>query len=165
MPLNLVPLQLTFEAGVQDAQEYGSNDVWMVSRVFFWILREGSPPGDFWADLRSLAGSKFDRIKIPLPANYTGPMAYVDLRQPVGEDFDRAPIEVGAPSGSPLPLNKTEFDNQIVDYFRNLANESATMLRVEEGRVLSGGTRDSKHIRLSHNVWVKRRRVSLEKSP
>jgi hypothetical protein len=96
-----VPTQLTFEAGVQDAQEYGSNDVWMVSRVFFWILREGAPPGDFWADLRSLAGSKFDRIKIPPPANYTGPMAYVDLRQPVGEDFDRAPIEVGALIGSP----------------------------------------------------------------
>jgi hypothetical protein len=35
------------------------------------------------------------------------------------------------------------------------------MLRVEEGRVLRGGTRPSEHIRLSHNVWVKRRRVTL----
>jgi hypothetical protein len=164
MPPSLVPIQLTFEAGVQDALEYGSNDVWMVSRVFFWILREGAPPGDFWADLRSLAGSKFDRVKIPLPANYTGPMAYVDLRQPVGEDFDRAPIEVGSPVGSSSTLNKAEFDDQIVAYFRGLANESATMLRVEEGRVLTGGTRPSEHIRLSHNVWVKRRRVTLEKS-
>jgi hypothetical protein len=156
-----VPIQLTFEAGVQDAQEYGSNDVWMVSRVFFWVLREGSPPGDYWADLRRLAGDKFERMRIPLPATYTGPMAYADLRQRVGEDFDTGPIEVGLPVGSPLPLNKAEFEEQIVAYFRGLANESATMMRVEEGRPLRGGTRPTAHIRMSHNVWVNRRRVSL----
>ena len=155
-------IQLTFEAGVQDAQEYGSNDVKMVSRVFFWIQREGATPGDFWADLRGIAGDKFDRMRIPLPADYTGPMAYVDLSQPVGEDFDRSPIDVGSPVGSPVALNKAEFDDQIVAYFRSLANESATMMRVEEGRPLRGGTRPSAHIRMSHNVWVKRRRVRLE---
>ena len=154
-------IQLTFEAGVQDAQEYGSNDVWMVSRVFFWILREGAAPGDFWADLRRLAGNKFQRVRIPLPAQYTGPMAYADVRQPVGADIEMDPVEVGAPVGSPLPLNQAEFEKQIVAYYRGLANESATMVRVEEGRVLEGGSRPSKHIRLSHNVWVKRRRVTL----
>jgi hypothetical protein len=157
-----VPIQLTFEAGVQDAQEYGSNDVWMVSRVFFWILTEGAPAGDFWADLRSLAGDKFERVRIALPAQYTGPLAYADVRQSVGADIETDPVEVGPPVGSPLPLNQAEFDKEIVAYYRGLANESATMLRVEEGRVLTGGTRPSKHIRLSHNVWVKRRRVTLE---
>src|SRR5262249_31770422 len=79
----------------------------------------------------------------------------------VGADIETDPVEVAAPVGSPLPLNKAEFDKEIVAYYRGLANESATMLRVEEGRVLTGGTRPSKHIRLSHNVWVKRRRVTL----
>ncbi|SRR6266498_2332222 len=155
-------IQLTFEACVQDAQEYGSNDVWMVSRLFFWISREGALPGDFSADLRRVAGDKFDRMHISRPPDYTGPMAYADLRQRVGEDFERGPIEVGPPVGTPVPLDEFEFDKHAIAYFRGLATESGTMMRVDGGRPLRGGTRPTAHIRLSNNAWAKRQTAELE---
>ena len=155
-------IQLTFEACIQDAQEYGSNAMWMVSRLFFWVGREDALPGDFWVDLKSLAGDKFDRMRISPPASYAGPLAYADLRQRVGEDFDTGTLEVGPPVGCPVPIDPADFREKAVAYFRGLATESGTMMRVEEGRPLRGGTRPTAHIRLSHNVWAKRRTVSLK---
>lgn len=151
-----MPIQLTFEACVQDAEEYGSDDVWMVSRIFFWIQRKGAPPGDFSADLRRVGGDKFDRMRISPPLDYAGPIAYADLRQRVGEDFERDPIEVGSPVGTPVPLDEAEFNEHAVDYYRSLATESGTMMRVEGGRPLRGGTRPTAHIRLSNNVFAGR---------
>jgi hypothetical protein len=52
-----------------------------------------------------------------------------------------------------------------VAYFRGLATESGMMMRVEDGRPLRGGTRPTAHIRLSNNVFVKRRTVTIEGHP
>ncbi|MDQ2970482.1 MAG: hypothetical protein M3R34_05015 [Acidobacteriota bacterium] len=157
-----MPIELTFEACVQDAQEYGSDDVWMVSRLFFWIRRDGAVPGDFSGDLSRVGGDKFKRIRISPPPDYTGPMAYADLRQRVGGEFEISPIEVGPPVGAPMPLDPAAFDERSVAYFRGLATESGMMIRVEDGRPLRGGTRPTAHIRLSNNVFVKRRTVTVE---
>jgi hypothetical protein len=157
-----VPISLTFEGCIQDAQEFGSDDVWIVSRVFFWIREEGALLGDFAADLRRVAGDKFDRMRISAPLQYTGPMAYADLRQRVGEDFETGPIEVAPPVSAPVSLDQAKFSEQAIAYFRGFATESGTMMRVDEGRLLRGGTRPSAHVRLSHNVRVKRRTVRLE---
>jgi hypothetical protein len=158
-----VPIQLTFEACIQDAQEYGSNGVWMVSRLFFWIRREeGTPSGDFPADLRRVAGDKFDRTRIAPPPDYTGPIAYAELRQRVGEDFESGPIEVASPVGSPVPLDEAAFHKHALAYFRSVAAESGAMMRLGDGRPLRGGTRPTAHIRLSNNVWAKRLTASIE---
>ena len=154
-------MELVFEACVQDAPEYGSDEDWMVSRIFFWIKRPNAAPGDYWADLRSVAGDRFEKMRIPVPADYMGPMAHVDVRQRVGADLEMDPAEVGPPEDSPEQLNKDEFGRQALLFFRSLASESGVMMRVIEGKILTGGTRPSKHIRLSHNVWAKRRRVTL----
>jgi len=154
-------MELVFEACVQDAPEYGSDEEWMVSRVFFWTKRPDAPAGDYWADLRSVAGDKFEHMRISVPADYMGPMAHADIRQRVGADIETDPAEVGPPEDSPAQLNKDEFAKQAVLFFRSLASESGVMMRVVEGKILTGGTRPSRHLRLSHNVWAKRRRVEI----
>jgi hypothetical protein len=154
-------MEIVFEACVQDAPEYGSDEEGMVSRVFFWIKRPNAPPGDFWTDLRSAAGDKFADMRISVPADYMGPMAHADVRQRVGADLEMDPAEVGPPQDCPAQLNKDEFSRQAMLFFRSLASESGVMMRVIEGKILTGGTRPSKHIRLSHNVWAKRRRVEI----
>lgn len=101
-------------------------------------------------------------MRISPPPDYTGPMAHADLRQRVGEDFERGPIEVVPPVGTPVPLGEAEFHEHAVGYFRGHATESGTMIRVEGGRPVRGGTRPTQHIRLSNNVWAKRLTVTLE---
>ncbi len=154
-----VPVELTFEGCVQDSPEYGSDDVWMVSRLFFWIKRAGQA-GDFAADLRRVAGDKFEKTRISPPPEYTGPIAYAELRQRVEEDFETGPIEVGQPAG--YTLNQAEFAKHAVAYFRGLASGSGVMMRVNGGRPLRGGTRQTGHMRMSHNVWVRRQTARLE---
>lgn len=157
-----MPIELTFEGCVQDSQAYGSDDVCMVSRLFFWVKRQSPSRGDFSADLKRVAGNNFEKMRIDPPSDYTGPMAYADLRQPVGEDFESTPIEVGRPAGYSGAINQAEFAKHAVAYFRGLTSESGAMMRVEDGRLLRGGTRPTGHIRMSHNVRAKRRTVRLE---
>jgi hypothetical protein len=52
-------LELTFEGCVQDSEEYGSGPERMVSRVFFWIRRDGETLGDFRAELNDATGYRF----------------------------------------------------------------------------------------------------------
>src|SRR4029077_11625065 len=61
--------KVTFRKLIQDSQEYGSNDEHIVSREFFDLEIGGKRHSDL----------------------------YVDIKQPVGSDFETAPLEVGPP--------------------------------------------------------------------
>lgn len=154
-------VELTFEGCVQDAEEYGSSADRMVSRLFFWIQREGAPPGSFSRDLQLVAGDRFAKIRIEPPAEYTGPMLYSEIRQRVGDDFETGPIEVGPPVGPGGPIDQTAFARLAAEYFRAVASETGAMLRQEDGRPLKGGLRPTAHVRLRHNAEASRRTVRL----
>jgi hypothetical protein len=158
-PLPATSVELTFEGCVQDAGEYGSDDEWMVSRLFFWVRREGAPPANFGEDLIRVAGYRFARIRIEPPVGYTGPMLYAEVRQRVGNDFETGPVEIGRPSGG--ALDQSAFARAALDYFRSVASDTGRMLRNEDGRPLNGSLRETAHVRLRHNVEVSRRTVRL----
>ncbi len=158
-------VELTFEGCVQDAGEYGSDAEWMVSRLFFWIRREGAQPGDFAEDLRRAASYRFERIRIEPPEAYNGPMLYVEVRQRVENDFETGPLEVGPPVGQAGPLDQSAFARAAAEYFRSVASDTGKMLRREDGRPLDGSLRETAHVRLRHNVEVSRRTVRVPPPP
>jgi hypothetical protein len=133
----------------------------MVSRLFFWIRREGAPPADFAGDLRRVAGYRFARVRIDPPDRYTGPMLYAEVRQRVGDDFETGRVEIGRPAGDGSSLDQSAFARAALDYFRSVASDTGKMLRTEDGRPLDGGLRETAHVRLRHNVEVSRRTVRL----
>jgi len=157
-------IELTFEGCVQDSREYGSDWQQMVSRVFYWVKREGGPRGDFRRDLELVSGAYFARVKIDPPEGYTGPMLYAELRQPVGEDFQMGRIEVAAPPGRPETFHGADFAQEAVAYFRALMSDAGAMVRVEEGRPLRGSLRTTQHVRLRHNVEASRKTIHLAAS-
>lgn len=158
-------MELTFEGCVQDAEEYGSGSDQMVSRLFFWIKIEGSAPEDYRRDLERISGKCFASIRIEPPAGYTGPMLSADVRQPVGEDFATGRIDVILPEGSGHRLDSPGFRREAIAYFRTVASESGAMVRVEEGRPVRGGFRETAHVRLRNNVEASRHTVRLEATP
>ena len=154
-------VELTFEGCVQDAEEYGSSSDRMVSRLFFWIRREGAPAGNFSQDLQRVAGDRFAKRRIEPPEGYTGPMLWAEVRQRVGDDFETGPIEVGPPVGHGGPFDQAAFARLAADYFRAVTSETGAMIRQEEGRPLKGSLRPTAHVRLRHNVEASRRTVRL----
>lgn len=155
-------IELTFEGCVQDAEEYGSNRDHMISRLFFWIKREGEPSGDYWQDLQRVAGRHFARSRIEAPEGYTGPMLHADVRQPVGEDFVTGRIEVDPPVGHRGPFNQSAFAREAVAYFRGVTSDAGAMVRLEDGRPVKGGPRETAHVRLRDNAEPTRRTVRFE---
>lgn len=154
-------VELTFEGCVQDAGEYGSDADWMVSRLFFWIRREGAPSADFAEDLRRVAGYRFARIRIEPPEGYTGPMLFAEVRQRVGDDFETGPLEIKPPLGPGASLDPSAFARAATDYFRSVASDTGKMVRGEDGHPLDGGLRETAHVRLRNNVEVSRHTVRL----
>lgn len=97
-------VRVTLEKCIQDSQEYGSDDEYMVSRVFFSIEADGR---------RS-----------------TG---HVDLKQTVGSDYESGPIEVGAPAGYAGPFNQEVFRSEVTKYFRGCVGSAASGIRLGPG--------------------------------
>ena len=84
--------KVTFRGCLPDLQEYGSNDDYVVSRVFFTLAVDGAVVGDFSAD----------------------------VKQVVGGDAERADIEVSAPSGYDGPFEAQKFSDAVKNYFCDL---------------------------------------------
>ncbi len=101
--------RVNFHKIIVDSQEYGSDDEYMVSRVFF--------------DLE-IGGQK-----------YSGP--YADIKQTVGGSFNTTPIEVGSPPGYKGPFNYIAFREAVEKYYRSLvsANESLLSLKGKRTRL------------------------------
>lgn len=106
MPL----VTIQFKELIQDSQNYGSDDAYMVSRVFF--------------DLQ--VGDK----------RYPG--AHANIRQEVGAAASD-PIEVSPPAGYAGPFDHQRFQAEVEKYFRSLVGKSkpgrsAKSLRIRDCR-------------------------------
>lgn len=86
---------------VQDSQDYGSDDEFMVSRAFFAL---------------EIDGKKYD--------------CYVNLKQTVGSNFETGVIEVGPIAGYNGPFNYNAFRDEAEKYFRKLVGSSASGIRI-----------------------------------
>jgi hypothetical protein len=157
----MATLEVTFEGCVQDSEEFGSGPDRMVSRVYFWIRREGSAHGDFRADFHNATGYRFFRRRVEPPERYTGPMLHVEIVQPVGEDFLTGPIAIGPPSGYSGPFDHPGFARAATEYFRSLMSDAGVMQRREDGHPLHGGLRETQHVRLRNNAELSRRTVQI----
>lgn len=126
-----------FHKCIQDSQEYGSDDEYMVSRVFFSI------------EVSKVEGNE---IKVEKYDNL-----YTDLKQMVGGKFEENPIEVGFPSDFSGriysgPMNYEAFRNATESYFRSLVGTKGFGIHIEGG---SG-------IRMHDSLFVKEHSAEFE---
>jgi hypothetical protein len=119
-----IKTKVTFIKGIQDSQDYGSTDEHMVSRLFF--------------DLE--IGDK----------HY--PALYVDIKQAVGADFEKTPLEIGRPHGYSGPLNYSAFRDAAEDYYRGCVG------RQGRGIHIAGGS----NIRMRNNAFGISKTVEFE---
>lgn len=96
-------MRAIFHRCIQDAQEYGSDDEYMVSRVFLSIEAEGR---------------RFDNL-------------YADLKQVIGGSFESDPIEVSPPRGYSGPVNYEAFRAAAEHYFRQLVGSRGSGIRTQ----------------------------------
>ena len=96
-------LTLNFERAVIDSQDYGSDDEFMVSRVFFSIDKGGKKT--------------------------TG--LHVDVKQTVGSNFESSPLEIGRPIGFSDSLKYDEFREAVEKYFRQLIGTQGRVIKVQ----------------------------------
>jgi hypothetical protein len=83
---------------VQDSQEYGSDDEYMVSRVFFDLVIDSQVYQELTADIKQMVGSSFedDPCEISLPSGYDGPINYQAYRDIIENYFRKLVGEKGS---------------------------------------------------------------------
>ena len=101
----MAKITVRFHRCVHDAQEYGSDDQHMVSRVFFTLQVDRIRQGDFYADVKQLVGS----------------------------DLETGPLEVSPPVGYEGSFNHEEFSRATEAYFRGLVGSSGSGIRIQGG--------------------------------
>ncbi|MBI5966876.1 MAG: hypothetical protein HY882_03315 [Deltaproteobacteria bacterium] len=116
--------KVTFTKCIQDSQDYASTEEHMVSRVFF--------------DLE-IGGKRY-------------PGLYVDIKQPVGGDFEKTPLEVGTPKGYSGPLSYSAFREAAEAYYRGCVGRQGTGIRI------AGGS----NIRMRNNTFIITKVVEFE---
>jgi hypothetical protein len=119
--------KVTFRKLIQDSQDFGSNDDHMVSRIFFDLDYGGQ----------------------------THRGLQVDIKQIVGSNIDRDPIEVGRTKGFSGPGNYAVFRAEAESYFRSMVGASASGIRI------AGGT----NIRMRNNTFSRPHTVEFEVTP
>ena len=98
--------ELKFESIKQHAQEYGTNNEYMISTVEFSIIL----PDKVIKDLS------------------------VDIKQTVGDSFEYGAIEVGQPRGLKAKLDYATFRDAVEKYYRMFVGSSAIGMKIENGR-------------------------------
>jgi hypothetical protein len=116
---------IEFTHAVQDSQEYGSDDEHMVSRLFFDVEVDGQRTPGLW----------------------------VDVKQPVGADYERDPIEVGRPLGYKGPMNYNEFRAAAEDYYRQMVGSGARGIRLGP---------NVRNVRMQKNRFISRVRYTFQ---
>ena len=96
---------LLFQKCLQNAQEYGSDDEFMVSRIFFSL---------------ELPDKRIDDL-------------YVDIKQAQGDKFEGGSIEVGKPHGYAGNLDYEAFRNAVESYFRKLVGSTGAAIKIQGG--------------------------------
>jgi hypothetical protein len=125
--LTMERAKVTFKKLIQDSQDFGSDDDHMISRIFFDLEYRGQTHRDL----------------------------QVDVKQTVGSDIERDPIEVGHTEGYSGPGNYTAFRGETEKYFRSLVGASASGIRI------SGGS----NIRMRNNTFSRPHSVEFEVTP
>jgi len=84
--------KVKFHKVIQDSQDVGSDDEHMTSRVFFSLIVDGNPAGEFSAVLKQRVGSKFNKsdIEVSAPDGYDGPFDHVRFSDAARVYFSRA---------------------------------------------------------------------------
>ncbi len=118
--------KVIFQKLIQDSQDYGSDDQHMVSRAFFTVNIEGNVTED----------------------------AYVDIKQPVGSDFETTPLEVSKPVGYNGPFNYEAFRQATEGYYRSLVGSQGSGIHI------SGGG----NIRMQNNTFIQQAVAEFEVS-
>ncbi len=118
--------KVVFQKLIQDSQDYGSDDQHMVSRAFF---------------------------SIDVGGNVTEG-AYVDIKQPVGSDFETTPLEVSQPTGYNGPFNYEAFRQSAENYYRKLIGSQGSGIHIPGGE----------NIRMRNNTFVQNFTVEFEVS-
>ena len=93
---------MIFHKLIQDNQDYGSDDQHMISREFFTIEIDG----------------------------HVSKESYVDIKQPVGSDFETTPLEVSKPNGYNGPFNYEAFRQIAEDYYRSLIGSKGSGINI-----------------------------------
>jgi len=97
--------KIIFYKCIQDSQDYGSDDEWMVSRVFFNL---------------EIGEEKFEEL-------------YANIKQTVGSDYDTGPIEVSQPFGYEGAFNHHAFRDCAEKFYRSCVGSEATGIEIGEG--------------------------------
>jgi hypothetical protein len=101
----MVKAIILFQKCLQNAQEYGSIDEFMVSRIFFSL---------------QLPDKQIDNL-------------YVDIKLAVGDQYEGGGIEVGNPQGYSGPFNHSAFRTAVEKYYRHLVGSTASGIRISGG--------------------------------
>ncbi len=99
--------RITFHKGIQDSQDFGSDDEHMVSRLFFSLEVEGR---------------RYDGL-------------YIDVKQTVGSIYETGPLEVSAPRGTSYigPFNHGACRAAAEKYYRSFVGSSGSGIRTSSG--------------------------------
>ncbi len=100
--------KIIFRELIQDSQEYGSDDEYMVSRVFFDLEFDGE----------------------------THRGLYANVKQPVGSSFEASPLEVSGPMNYKGPFNMQCFQEAAERYYRGLVGSQGRAIRISGATTL-----------------------------
>ena len=101
----MIKAMILFHKCLQNAQEYGSNDEFMVSRIFFSL---------------QLPDKRIDNL-------------HVDIKLAVGDKYEGGGIEVGNPQGYSGPFNHSAFRSAVEKYYRRLVGSTASGIHISGG--------------------------------
>ena len=97
--------KISFFMCIQDSQEFGSDDEYMVSRVFFNMEIDGELKTDL----------------------------YSNIKQTVGSNFEEGQIEVGFPVGITGPFNYEKFSDAAKKYYLKLVGSQGSGIKIGNG--------------------------------
>ncbi len=85
----MATMRVNFASCVHDSVDYGSDDQYIVSRVFFGIGCEGLRYSGLHADIKHPVDSDLetDPLEITLPHGYDGPISSAGFRGAVGQYY------------------------------------------------------------------------------
>ncbi len=103
----MATMRVNFASCVHDSVDYGSDDQYIVSRVFFSIRCEG----------------------------LLYPGLHADIKHPVDGDFETVPFEITLPHGYDGPISREGFRRAVVQYYRMLVGDDGVGIHTGNGEL------------------------------
>lgn len=122
---------ILFHKCFQNAQEYGTTNELMISRVFFSLQLPDKRIDDLHADIKQTSGDKFEggSIEVGHPEPYKGPLNYSAFRD-AAESYYRKLV---GPSGEAIRWSKTAGRIALVNNWITLEWSVEIEIDTEEG--------------------------------